>query len=407
MLNKKWFTLVELIVVVTILAILSTIAYMSYTSYMITVRDTGRISQLKSISEWLQSLNINKTLPLPDDYVEVRVNGKVIWYQWYAWKDVLNAIWYSEEWKDVKIKNYFSYYLTKNRRYYQLMSFIENQDSLSSNLLLWNTYAYDYSNLYVWVTWNKLWILTDEFNTPIQEVPSIKTATYIDLATTDANKVFNAHIENNRTYTFSGSILASRLETLSDPWKYWPPKYCPEWFVWSWWDAWFNQKWFCVAKYEMWYADEAGAVLNDRNDSSTGAVDFYTYKYDSSKKIISAKWRYPISQIDYSEARSACENLWKWFHLITNNEWMSLARDIEFLQENWSSWKIGEWFLTSWLSDDDSDPRRCFEWWWDPYYQYKTWEWDPNCNKKRQHKLFSWEYIWDLAWWIWEIVDKW
>ena len=398
--KRNAFTIVELVVVITILAILWTIWFISFSWYLVSVRDSNRISQLRWIYEWLETIKIKKRLPLPDDYVEVRVDWKVIWYQWYVWKNILDIITYSKEWIDPKTKKYFSYYLTKNRKYFQLMASMEIDPSLVTYLWINNTFAYDYSDMYSGVVWDKLWILTDEFNTPIQEVDSIKSEWYVDLATTNSWTLFISILENWRQYSFSWELLADRLETLSDLDKYWPPKYCPDWFVWARWNAWFNQKWFCVAKYEMWYINEDWAVLNSEDD------DFYTFKYDESKKITSMRWKYPIASIDYTEARYACESLWKWYHLIKNSERMSIARDIEFMYENWSSWILWDWFITTWLSDDDSDPRWCHES-GDRDYQYKTWEWNPSCNKKRQLKLFDWEIIRDFAWWVWEYVDKW
>lgn len=47
--NKKGFTLVELIVVITILAILWTVAYLSFSWYSKDARDTTRASDIKLI----------------------------------------------------------------------------------------------------------------------------------------------------------------------------------------------------------------------------------------------------------------------------------------------------------------------------------------------------------------------
>ena len=99
--KNKWFTLVELIVVVTILAVLATIWFVAYSWYLAWTRDTNRISQLKSISDWLEMYRTKYDLPMPEDYVEIQSSGSVIAYQWYAWKNVLETIEYSTEWKDI------------------------------------------------------------------------------------------------------------------------------------------------------------------------------------------------------------------------------------------------------------------------------------------------------------------
>jgi prepilin-type N-terminal cleavage/methylation domain-containing protein len=49
--NKKAFTLVELIVVITILAVLSTIAFISFQGYTMSARDSVRLADIKSIEK--------------------------------------------------------------------------------------------------------------------------------------------------------------------------------------------------------------------------------------------------------------------------------------------------------------------------------------------------------------------
>lgn len=166
-LKIKGFTLVELIVVISILAILSTIWFVNYSWYLSSTRDTNRISQLESIADWLQNYKITHKLPIPDNKIDIKVEWQLIWYQWYVWKNVLETISYSENWIDPKDKNYFSYYLTKNNKGFQLLAFLEKEESLS---IVSNSDATDYSERYPYVFWEKLWILTDENNKPIQEV---------------------------------------------------------------------------------------------------------------------------------------------------------------------------------------------------------------------------------------------
>jgi prepilin-type N-terminal cleavage/methylation domain-containing protein len=124
--NKNlWFTLVELIVTITILAILASIWFVSYPWYLAGSRDTNRLSQLKSISDWLQLYLSKNTLPIPDDYIEIQTNSKTIAYQDYAWINVLETIEYSSVWDDPKDKTYYTYYLTKDKKDIQLMWYLE------------------------------------------------------------------------------------------------------------------------------------------------------------------------------------------------------------------------------------------------------------------------------------------
>ena len=404
--QKQAFTLVELIVVVVILAILSTIWFVAYSLYLKWVRDTNRISQIKSISDWLDLFKLKNNLPLPDEYVEVKVNWMIVAYQWYLWKKIIDTINYSSKWVDPKTWSYFSYYLTKDRINFQLMSYLEDKKNLQANLIDINqTNAEDYSKKYPTVYWKKLWILTDENNTPIQEVSEIKANWYIDLWTTNSWTVYIAHIEDWEELSFSWKILKDKIESLAKESIYWAPKDCAEWFIWVPWDAWFNQKWFCVAQYEMGYKNESWTTL-----SSVGWTEFNTLKYESGSQIVSMKWRYPIADITYIEAKIACETLWKWYHLITHNEYMSLARNIELVSSNRLNWIIWEWYLShNWVSWSGSIWWCKDHTWWNTESRNeatKTWPWHNYCDPLRQYTLSNWQKIRDLAWNVWEIVDK-
>jgi len=112
------FTLVELIVVVTILAILATIWFVSYSSYLIWVRDTNRIAQMTSLSDWLNLYSMRNDLPIPEDNVEISVNSNLIAYQGYAGANILETINFDKWWVDPRDNTYFSYYLTRDRKYF-------------------------------------------------------------------------------------------------------------------------------------------------------------------------------------------------------------------------------------------------------------------------------------------------
>jgi len=217
--NKKAFTLVELIVVVTILWILSTIWFVAYSWYLVWVRDTNRTSQLKSISDGLELYRTKHSLPLPDDYVEVKANGEVIAYQWYAWKNVLESIEYTSEWVDPKDKSYYSYYLTKDKKYYQLMWFLEEQSETEVAWLFTRANALDYSIRYPTVYGKKLWILTDKNNTPIQEINNIKSSWYLDIVNT--NDTYIARFKDSITnLSWTWVIFTNLPDSLKGGWLY-------------------------------------------------------------------------------------------------------------------------------------------------------------------------------------------
>ena len=230
--NNKWFTLVELIVVVTILAILSTIWFVSYSWYLSWVRDTNRVSQLKAIWDSLHLYTTKNSLPLPDDKINITTDwSNIISYQWYAWKNVIEAIWYTSEWKDPQDNTYFSYVVTKDRKYFQLLAYLEEEKGTTQLNSLNLVNAIDYEIRYPHVEWSKLWILLTDTNQPIHEVE-----TTIDLSS--APSWTKSILSNWETQTWSlTSInpLASCKRLYETRWKRedWVYTIDPEW-NWTW-----------------------------------------------------------------------------------------------------------------------------------------------------------------------------
>ncbi len=216
---SKAFTLVELIVVVTILSILSTIWFVSYSSYLSWVRDTNRISQLKAIWDSLHLYETKKSLPLPDEKrLEIKDWATTIAIQWYVWKSVIETIWYTSEGKDPKDNTYFSYYLTKNRKYFQLLAYLEEEPStmLSSKLLL-TTKAIDYENRYPYVYWRKLWILTTDKNEPIQETETWS----LNIMNVWTTKTYKSYLKTKEIITWSWELFKDLWKISKVWWRWW------------------------------------------------------------------------------------------------------------------------------------------------------------------------------------------
>ena len=192
------FTLVELIVVITIVWILSTVGFVSYSGYLTGARDSNRFSQLTKLSDSLQTYAASKSLPLPDDYIEITASGasNVIAYQWYVWVDVLETIDYTNGGKDPKDDSYFTYYLTKDRKSLQLLAFMEDSASVSLKKSNNTAYAADYSERFTKVYGQKLWVLTQgNTNIPAQEISSIISGSgYLDIY--NSNILLQAHFDN-------------------------------------------------------------------------------------------------------------------------------------------------------------------------------------------------------------------
>jgi prepilin-type N-terminal cleavage/methylation domain-containing protein len=158
--KKGWFTLVELIVVITILAILWTIAFLSFQWYNRSARDSVRTSDIKNIEKWLWVMIVKSwIIPTPDDNkISITSSWVLIWYQWYAWKQVQNAIWMSTNWwKDPIDWNYYTYSTNANKTKYQLLWLLEW--TVSKIDILWKSYALDYSTRNIFSRWNDIGIL--------------------------------------------------------------------------------------------------------------------------------------------------------------------------------------------------------------------------------------------------------
>ena len=210
--KKQAFTLVELIVVVTILAILATIWFVSYSSYLTWVRDTNRIAQLTSISDGLNLYSTKNDLPIPDDNVEVSASGTLVAYQWSAWANTLETIDFSKWWKDPKDDLHFSYYLTRDRKYFQLMAFLEETESLTSKFVD-TTYAVDYEERIPTVSGKNLGILTDLAKNPIEQLG-------IDINFNGAGTEYISHIESGETITWNEvSILQWTYSYMLGSWN--------------------------------------------------------------------------------------------------------------------------------------------------------------------------------------------
>jgi len=188
------------------------------------------------------------------------------------------------------------------------------------------------------------------------------------------------------------------------------PKTCPTGFIAVPWNAEFLQPWFCVAKYEMSYEN----VISPNTDHE--GVDWNTVKYSSTGVLVSKSWLYPIAEISQTQAISECQRIWK--HLISNNEWMTIARNIEANGDNWNSgqvwvgwifrgiiWENPEILWCQTVHSSGSGAR--------PYASRSlttdTTKWGASkwndCDSKRQMKLSNGVVIWDIAGNLWEHVN--
>lgn len=203
MLNKKWFTLIELIVVIWIIAVMWTIAVLWVQSWIWTSRDAARWSNLDQIISALEiSMYNNTTLPMPDSSIPITASGTMIWYQWtfcdgaVAWTTLKSVP------KDPTDKKCFSYYVDATKTKYQLMAMYEKDSSdISYNI---SEKVYAAATKYPKVKWDKLGIMTDMSNTPVNEI-----ATWVDVVNT--TNTYKAYFKNDDYISWTWLTLFTNI----------------------------------------------------------------------------------------------------------------------------------------------------------------------------------------------------
>lgn len=221
-LKKSAFTLVELLVVVTILSILAAVGFVSYSEYIVWVRDTNRKAQLEWMSNGLTMYSANRRLPVPDAAIKIMSWSTTLSYQWTIWQDILDTIEYTKEWTDPDTWKYFTYYMTSNKKYFQLFALLEEKASVPVASNLWTqTYADSYVTKFPYPVWKKLWVLTGvglvDGNKPIQEI--IWMANPFDLTTIPSGVQYTAHLSYLDNVT-SGDLAPILWELRAAWWKY-------------------------------------------------------------------------------------------------------------------------------------------------------------------------------------------
>lgn len=110
-------------------------------------------------------------------------------------------------------------------------------------------------------------------------------------------------------------------------------------------DSTFDTSDFWVMKYEAKCVDSTTQTPLTSPDTGSG---YQTYSNSSSnctsangKAVASTETGYPIANISHDTAKTYCTSLGTGFHLITNQEWMTIARNAESISSNWRNGTIG------------------------------------------------------------------
>jgi formylglycine-generating enzyme required for sulfatase activity len=133
----------------------------------------------------------------------------------------------------------------------------------------------------------------------------------------------------------------------------------------------------CVMKYEAKAMKKSDNSIN-LNGCNDAACLISTYT------AVSVEEGKPWVKISQTNAKAACEAIGA--HLITNAEWMAIARDIESVNSNWSDTVLNRGNSNTYASMNGTNPLLGFN--------------------KRTHTLSNGEIIWDIAGNVNEWVDE-
>jgi prepilin-type N-terminal cleavage/methylation domain-containing protein/uncharacterized protein (TIGR02145 family) len=222
--NKKGFTLVELIVVITILAILWTIGFISLQWYSKSARDSTRISDITSMEKILSLYKLtNNQYPTPVDPTIVTYSGSTAWTQWVFWKTAYtrNAMMSNVPLDPITALEY-PYSVTADGQEYQLAAVLENP---IASLITSSTYA-GTQEAQIYTRWNYngkfLRVIKDD-TTYLLWVPSIIASDFTSLDLEDIliskKLVYKGH--KNLPVSFSWSVYDTNPTDWFDFW--WAP----------------------------------------------------------------------------------------------------------------------------------------------------------------------------------------
>ena len=200
-LNKKWFTLIELIVVIAIIWFLGMVWVMTFMEWFSKSRDASRIAALQNMSMALETYLANHTtFPLPDDYVEIKYSWEVLTYQGKFGKNVVSELPSMKQApKDPKDNTYYTYTVSADKKNYELLAMMEwEPQKVAYNPFIEEVYADDYTDRIPTTKWAEVGILLDENNNPIENV--VKWS----LDVKDTSQVFKLVLSTNNVQTRTG-----------------------------------------------------------------------------------------------------------------------------------------------------------------------------------------------------------
>ncbi|MFA7708839.1 MAG: hypothetical protein WCX82_01740, partial [archaeon] len=130
----------------------------------------------------------------------------------------------------------------------------------------------------------------------------------------------------------------------------------------------YSKNGFCVMQYEA-KADNDDDNVGDeseyyRTEGSSTPNSIFNFQEEGVSKIVSTPEGYPIGNITYTDAVEMCESQGENYSLINNEQYMTLLRNAEVVNENWSGGEIGNgqlWVGNVAMASYDIDNRSIYQ----------------------------------------------
>jgi len=157
---------------------------------------------------------------------------------------------------------------------------------------------------------------------------------------------------------------------------------------------------FCVMKYEakaVATIDPTVGLTTPNTGSNTIANSTTATTSANGRAVASVASGFPIANISQIDSITYCSN--SGASLISNAEWMTIARNIEAQGVNWTGGTVGSGGL--WRGHSDNSPAGALEASTDNDPYFGTGNTSPSIER-RTHTLSNGEVIWDLSGNVWE-----
>jgi hypothetical protein len=154
-------------------------------------------------------------LPTPENKIDIVASEGHIWYQWNIWENIIEEISYTSKAIDPYTKDYFSYYMTKNKKFAQLLTVLENDNWDYYTGYFGQTFANEEENK-IYVKWNKLGIIVNSDNEPLEKIESIKTSWSFNTSSTYWMQ-FKSYLTNNDFIT-GDAVSLGKLDRVASVW---------------------------------------------------------------------------------------------------------------------------------------------------------------------------------------------